>query len=134
MTMQIKIHHVLIGMICLFSVHVSLAQPLDYPTKELDGTAYLVPTVEVLARFLTWTMPEWEAAMDSLGYVCQTGAEYADQPVYLKGEIDRMALGICKNQALGLVSFDWFNWQDHRSLIDDFVESLKAHYVDSARI
>lgn len=43
-----------------------------------------------------------------------------------------MVLGICKNISLNLVSFDWLNYKNKISLMNDFIDSMKPYYVSKA--
>lgn len=120
---------IVLSIVLLFLSPILSAQPLKLETKTIEGTEYMVPSIDILVHFLTCDMQEWEILMRSLKYTCLTGEEDADRPVYAKGEMNDMLLGVSKNSSLHIVSFDWFNYKNELSLMDDFIASIKPYYV-----
>ncbi len=113
----------------LFLVPEMQAQALKSEMKIIEGTEYMVPNIDVLVYFLTCDMKEWEMLMRSLKYTCLTGEEDADSPVYAKGKMNDMLLGVSKNDLLHVASFDWFNYRNKLSLMDEFIASIEPYYV-----
>ena len=113
-----------ISLLFLVSAGVQ-AQALKSEMKIIEGTEYMVPNIDVLVYFLTCDMEEWEMLMRSLKYTCLTGEEDADRPVYAKGKMNDMLLGVSKNDLLHVASFDWFNYRNKLSLMDAINSSIK---------
>lgn len=107
----------------LLSVTGAWAQK-SVTTKEVHGVRFVVPTIDLLVRYMEQDFKAWEAEMSTLGFTCIS--EDKEAPVYQQGKLGEMLLCISKSR-LGLVAFSWLNFVDKVSPANDLLALLKPY-------